>query len=122
MSHDVRADGIADDLRASLEQIEDILEDLQERIGNSPAAMAAKAAGAAWVFELRQRVGVAPDTGLFRSRKGARPISRGQRCPPGGPDRGPGDRPPPSREGQDCGPDRALPVVSGFSRHARHSM
>ena len=38
---------------------------------------AARAALAAWVFELRQRGGVAPDTWLFRSRKGARPISRG---------------------------------------------
>ena len=38
---------------------------------------AAKAALAAWVFALRQRGGVGPDTWLFRSRKGARPISRG---------------------------------------------
>ncbi len=39
---------------------------------------AARAALAAWVFELRQRGGVAPDTWLFRSRKRANaPISRG---------------------------------------------
>ncbi len=38
----------------------------------------AKAALAVWVFELRQRGGVAPDTWLFRSRKGPNgAISRG---------------------------------------------
>ncbi len=39
---------------------------------------AARAALAAWVFELRPRGGVAPDAWLFRSQKGTnRPISRG---------------------------------------------